>query len=175
MAGVEEVVQTVLIPHDGAGAQGGVGIGHEAVIHDHPVILIAAEIVGGVFVDRVVALAVVVGVVQIVELQLAVLGHEGHDVAHIAAFGRGIQGVRNRLIGLVGQGLGDDFFRRFLGKLRKLHRGFRGRARAAAGGKEKRQDQKQSKPVMPFLHDDTPFSVDVRADSTGKRPGTQKV
>ena len=133
MAGIEQMVQPVRILQDRAGAESGVGIGHLAEVQHHAVILIPAEILCGIFPDRVVALAVVVRVVQIVQFQLSVVGHKGHDVAHIAALRRGKQGVIHRLIGFIGKLFTDEnLFRALL--LRGSHRLRSGSRRGAAGG-----------------------------------------
>ena len=85
MAGIEEMVETVRVLQHAAGTQRRVGIGHLPVVEHHTVILISAQVFRAVFVNRVVALPVAVGIEQVIELQGTVPGHEGHDVAHIAA------------------------------------------------------------------------------------------
>ena len=154
MAGVEKVVEPIRVLHDAAGAQGGIGVGHHAVREHHAVILVAAEIVGGILIDGVVALAVAVGVKEVIELQRAVLGHKGHHIAHVAALRRGIELIVHRLIGLVRErlidGLFRDFFRRFPDDI--LRR--RGGGPAAAGREQKRGEQQHDDETLCLLHRD---------------------
>ena len=68
-----------------AGAQSQIRVA-EVPVRDHfPVVLIFVEIFGGKAIDRVIGLAVVVGVVEIVQLQFAVV-HQGHHVADPGPF-----------------------------------------------------------------------------------------
>ena len=146
---IEQVVEPFPILHDGAGSQRGVGVGALAVVEHHAMVLVAGEVQGAVLVDRVVALAVVARIVEVVELERAVFGHEGHDIAHVAAIGSGIQVVLDSLVGLVGQpGGGRDG--RLLGRSRVSLGGLGGGARA--GGESQGEDQRQRDQELRFAH-----------------------
>ena len=108
VTGIEEMVEPLVVPHDGAGAQRRVGIGHQAVVQRHAVVLVAHKIIRGEPVDRMIALAVVIGVIQVIELQRVILGHIGHGVAHIAALRRGIEAIVHRCIGFRQSALGNE-------------------------------------------------------------------
>ena len=153
MTGVEEVVQAVRVLHDGAGAQCGVGVRALAVVQHHAMILIAIELLGAVLVDGMVALAVVAGVVEVVQLQRAVRGHEGHDVAHVATLRPRIQVVLHRLIRVVRQRRGQRYGSLFLRGCLWLGRvgGLCGASRAAPRQKQN-QGQRQSEQMLPFAH-----------------------
>ena len=90
-----------------------------------------AEVLGAVFPDRVIPLAVVIGIVQVVQFQHAFVGHERHDVADISALRRGIEVIVYSLIGLVRQAFRSLFRRAF------------GSAGCPAGRQKQGQDQKQ--------------------------------
>ena len=156
MAGVEQMVEPVGVLHHRAGAQGGIGVGHLAVVEHHAVVFPAHQVVGGVHVDGVVALAVVVGVIEVVELQLVVLIDERHHVAHIAALGRGEQSVVHRLIGLVRETFAQFFHGFFRRGFRQVTVGagglFRGGGAAAAGGEEHGHQQQEGQPILPIFH-----------------------
>ena len=132
--GVEQVIQAVLILHDGACAQGGIRLGHQTVVQRHALVGVAAEICGAVLVDGVVALAVVVRVIEIVELQCALVGDKGHGVAHVGALRGRVELVLHRGIGLV-----------------------RKRTRSAAGAQEERGGQQQNRQGHSFSHGASSF------------------
>ena len=159
MAGVEQVVEPVGVLHHSTGAQGGVGIGHLTVVQYHAVVFPAHQIIGGILVDGVVALAVVVGIVEVVELQLVILGDEGHHVAHIAALGRGVQAVVHRLIGLVGKAFAQLFRRGFRQVPVSAGGFFRGGGAAAAGGEEHGHQQQEGQPKVTILHGSHTFLI----------------
>ena len=96
LPGVEKVVEAVLILHDGAGADRGVGIRQLAKIQNLPVIFIGTQVLGGIFVDGVISHAIVIRVIEVIELERAVIGHEGHRVTDVCILRRGIEIVIDR-------------------------------------------------------------------------------
>ena len=64
-------------------------------------ILIAAEIFGAVLVNRVIALAVTIRIIEVINLQGPVLSDKWHRIADIGVFRGGVQPVSHRFIGFV--------------------------------------------------------------------------
>ena len=101
MPGVEKVVEAVLILHDGAGADRGVGIRQLAKIQNLPVIFIGTQVLGGIFVDGVISHAIVIRVIEVIELERAVVGHKGHRVPDVRILRSRVEIITYRGIWLV--------------------------------------------------------------------------
>ena len=127
--GIEQMVEPISIPHDAAGADRGIRIGHLPVIEHHSAVLVSHQIVCGVQINRMIALTVMICVVQIVYFQSTVFGHKRHDIADISAFRRGIQPISHRRIRLV----------------REIRV-------PAAGGKNQQQGKQDRKTMLTSLH-----------------------
>ena len=100
VAGVETVVHPVLPQQHRPRAQGQVRIAKVPAGNHLAVILIFIEIPGGKPVDGVISLAVVIGIIKIIQLQFAIV-HQGHHIAHPCSLRGGIELVQNRLVGFI--------------------------------------------------------------------------
>ena len=112
-----------------------------------------------VFIDWVITLTVAVGIKEIIQLQGAVVSHEGHHVSHIPAFRRGIETVFHRLIRLIRDRFGVAALRILLRRSQcKISFGVRRGARtAAAGRQEQGKNQKDGNPIL--LHCEHTFLI----------------
>ena len=101
VASVEEVVASVGILNYGASTERRVGVGHLTEAEHHAVILVVMEVRSAILIDGVIALAIVIRIVEVVKLQCAVLGNEGHRIARVAALRNRIEVIGHGLVRLV--------------------------------------------------------------------------
>ena len=84
------MVQPILILHDGSGAYGRIGIGEKAKLQSHAAILIIVQILCRITVNGMIALTVMIGIIEVVKLQVSILRYEGHRIPNIGILRRRI-------------------------------------------------------------------------------------